>query len=56
MRVSTVGWLSSSFARMSQMGTHLCRSIGLKRVNSHNCHNHLANLIYNMNRYACLVK
>lgn len=41
------------FARMSQMGTHVCRSIGLKRATQHN---HLANLVYNMDRYACLAK
>lgn len=40
------------FARVSQMGNHLCRSIGLKRVTSHH---HLSNLVYNMDRYACLV-
>ncbi len=41
------------FARMSQMGNHLCRSIGLKRAKSHN---HLANLVYNMDRYALLAR
>jgi len=41
------------FARMSQMGAHLCRSIGLKRAKSHN---HLSNLVYNMDRYAYLAK
>ena len=41
------------FARMSQMGNDFCRSIGLKRAKSHN---HLANLVYNMDRYACLAK
>jgi len=39
------------FARMAQMGTDLCRSIGLKRAAQHN---HLSNLVYNMDRYACL--
>jgi len=41
------------FARMKQMGADLCRSIGLKRATQHN---HLANLVYNMDRYACLAK
>lgn len=41
------------FARMSQMGAHVCRSIGLKRAKSHN---HLSNLVYNMDRYAFLAK
>lgn len=41
------------FARMSQTGGDLCRSIGLKRATQHN---HLANLVYNMDRYACLVR
>lgn len=39
------------FARMAQMGADLCRSIGLKRATQHN---HLCNLVYNMQRYACL--
>ena len=39
------------FARMAQMGADLCRSIGLKRATQHN---HLSNLVYNMDRYACL--
>lgn len=39
------------FARMAQMGAHICRSIGLKRASQHN---HLANLVYNMDRYAYL--
>jgi hypothetical protein len=41
------------FARMSQMGNHVCRSIGLKRASSHN---HMANMLYNLDRYACLVR
>jgi IS5 family transposase len=41
------------FARLSQMGADYCRSIGLKRATRHN---HLANLVYNMDRYACLAK
>ena len=41
------------FARMKQMGADLCRSIGLKRATQHN---HLSNLVYNMDRYACLIK
>ena len=40
------------FARMAQMGADICRSIGLKRAVQHN---HLSNLVYNMDRYACLV-
>jgi len=39
------------FGRMAQMGADYCRSIGLKRAISHN---HLANLVYNMDRYAFL--
>ena len=39
------------FARMAQMGADLCRSIGLKRATQHN---HLSNLVYNMDRYAGL--
>lgn len=41
------------FARMAQMGADLCRSIGLKRATQHN---HLSNLTYNMDRYACLAR
>lgn len=41
------------FARMQQMGNDLCRSIGLKRATQHN---HLANLAYNMDRYAYLAR
>jgi IS5 family transposase len=41
------------FARMAQMGSHLCRSIGLTRATAHN---HLSNLVYNMDRYACLTR
>lgn len=41
------------FARMKQMGADLCRSIGLKRASQHN---HLSNLVYNMDRYAYLVR
>lgn len=40
------------FARVAQMGGDWCRSIGLKRATQHN---HLSNLVYNMDRYACLV-
>jgi len=39
------------FGRMAQMGASVCRSIGLRRVRSHN---HLANLVYNMDRYVVL--
>jgi len=41
------------FARMAQMGADLCRSIGQKRATQHN---HLSNLVYNMDRYACLAR
>lgn len=41
------------FARMAQMGADWCRSIGLKRATQHN---HLCNLVYNLDRYACLVR
>lgn len=41
------------FARMAQMGADLCRSIGLQRATQHN---HLSNLVYNMDRYACLAR
>lgn len=41
------------FARMKQMGADLCRSIGLQRATQHD---HLANLVYNMDRYACLAR
>jgi IS5 family transposase len=41
------------FARMAQMGADLCRSIGLKRATQHN---HLCNLVYNMDRYVCLTR
>jgi IS5 family transposase len=41
------------FARMAQMGADVCRSIGLARATAHN---HLCNLVYNMDRYAYLVK
>lgn len=41
------------FARMAQMGADWCRSIGLKRATQHN---HLSNLVYNMDRYACLAR
>lgn len=40
------------FARLAHMGADWCRSIGLKRATQHN---HLSNLVYNMDRYACLV-
>ena len=39
------------FGRMSQMGMERVRSIGLKRASAHN---HLSNLVYNMDRYAFL--
>ncbi len=35
------------------LGANWCRSIGLKRATQHN---HLSNLVYNMDRYACLVR
>lgn len=41
------------FARMAQMGADLCRSIGLNRAAQHN---HLSNLVYNMDRYAYLAR
>lgn len=41
------------FARMAHMGADMCRSIGLKRATQHN---HLSNLVYNMDRYACLAR
>lgn len=41
------------FARMAHMGADLCRSIGLKRATQHN---HLSNLVYNMDRYAYLAR
>lgn len=41
------------FARLTQMGADWCRSIGLKRATQHN---HLSNLVYNMDRYACLAR
>lgn len=41
------------FARVSQMGNHVCRSIGLKRATSHH---HLSNLVYNMDRLAYLTR
>lgn len=41
------------FARMSQMGADLCRSVGLKRATQHN---HLINMVYNVDRYARLVR
>jgi hypothetical protein len=41
------------FARMAQMGADICRSIGLKRATQHN---HFSNLVYNMDRYACLAR
>lgn len=40
------------FGRMAQMGADYCRSIGLRRATSHN---HLANLIYNLDRYRVLM-
>lgn len=41
------------FGRMSQMGAEYCRSIGLTRAKQHNS---LANLTYNMDRYAFLMR
>lgn len=41
------------FARLAQMGADWCRSIGLKRATQHN---HLSNLVYNLDRYAWLVR
>ena len=41
------------FARMAQMGAGLCRSIGLKRATQHN---HLSNLVYNLDRYGCIAR
>jgi len=41
------------FARMAQMGADLCRSIGLKRATQPS---HLSNLVYNMDRYACIAR
>lgn len=41
------------FGRMAQMGADWCRSIGLKRATQHN---HLSNLVYNMDRYVCLTR
>jgi IS5 family transposase len=39
------------FARMWRMGADTCRSVGLKRATQHN---HLSNLIYNMDRHTWL--
>lgn len=41
------------FARMAQMGADWCRSTGLKRATQHN---HLSNLVCNLDRHACLVR
>ncbi len=41
------------FGRLAQMGAYWCRSIGLKRATQHN---HLSNLVYNMDRYDCLTR
>lgn len=41
------------FGRMSQMGMDIIRTIGLKRGTQHN---HLSNLVYNMDRYAFLIR
>ncbi len=41
------------FGRMSQMGMDMVRTIGLKRGTQHNT---LSNLVYNMDRYAFLIK
>ena len=39
------------FGRMSQLGMDYVRSVGLKRATAHN---HLSNLVYNLDRYAFL--
>ena len=41
------------FARMAQMRADLCRSIGLKRATQPS---RLSNLVYNMDRYACIAR
>lgn len=41
------------FGRISQMGVHYCWSISLARAKQHNS---LCNLIYNMDRYAFLMR
>ena len=41
------------FARMAQLGADLCRSIGRQRATQHN---HRSNLVYNMDRDACLAR
>jgi IS5 family transposase len=41
------------FARLNQMGAAFCRTIGLQRATQHN---HLSNLVYNMDRYAYLAR
>jgi IS5 family transposase len=41
------------FARMAQMRADWCRSIGLKRATQHN---RFSNLVYDMDRYACLAR
>jgi len=41
------------FGRMSQMGMDKVRSVGIKRATQHN---NLSNLVYNMDRYAFLVR
>lgn len=48
MRVRVVG----IFARLTHIGADWCRSIGLKRATEHN---HVSNLVYNMDLYACRV-
>ena len=41
------------FGRMSQMGMDVVRTIGMKRGSQHNT---LSNLVYNMDRYAFLIR
>ena len=41
------------FARMAQLGADLCRSIGRQRATQQN---HRSNLVYNMDRDACLAR
>ncbi|MBE7497771.1 MAG: hypothetical protein HS117_22740 [Verrucomicrobiaceae bacterium] len=48
-RINRMRVVEHIFARIAQMGGDLCRSIGLKRATQHN---HLSNLVYNMDRYA----
>jgi IS5 family transposase len=41
------------FGRMSQMGMEIVRTIGLERGRQHNT---LSNLVYNMDRFAFLIR